>query len=57
MNITIEEVFEAYYDCRKNKRYSSGSLQYESDMERSLIELYNELNEKHGNPGLRRVLS
>ena len=43
MELTIEEVFQAYYDCRKNKRYSYGALQFESDYESNVVQLYYEL--------------
>ena len=44
MDLTLEEVFEAYYECRKTKRYSSGALQYEVNLEENLIQLYTLLN-------------
>lgn len=43
MEVTIEEVFEAYYACRKNKRNSHGALSFETDYESRLITLYEEL--------------
>src|SRR5574344_514120 len=41
--VTIEEVFEAYYACRRSKRYSSGALQFECNLEENLVALYEEL--------------
>ena len=48
-NLTVEEVFEAYYECRKTKRYSYGALSFEANYEENLVELYSELKIKHGN--------
>lgn len=50
-NLTIEEVFEAYYECRKSKRYSYGALSFESNYEENLVELYTELKNQTWNPG------
>ena len=41
---TAEEVFQAYYDCRQNKRNSQSQIDFEINMERNLIRLTNELN-------------
>lgn len=46
MELTIEEVFAAYFDCRRTKRYSSGSLSFESDYEENLVRLYEDLKSK-----------
>ena len=43
MVLTLEEVFEAYYECRKTKRYSKGALQFEINLEENLIQLYSQL--------------
>lgn len=51
MQITIEEVFEAYYECRKTKRYSHGALQFEVNLELNLIELFNQLKNRTWTPG------
>jgi len=51
MELTLEEVFEAYFECRKTKRYSSGALTFESDYESHLMELYRELKERTWKPG------
>lgn len=50
-DLTIEEVFEAYFECRKTKRYSSGALSFESNYEENLIQLYNELKNSSWEPG------
>ena len=50
-DLTLEEVFEAYFECRKTKRYSSGAMQFETDYENQLVKLYNELKKKSWKPG------
>ena len=50
-NVTIEEVFEAYFECRRTKRYSSGALTFESNYEQSLVALYDELKNGTWSPG------
>lgn len=42
--IPLEDVFEAYYECRKNKKNRAGALQFEVDLEKNLIELWEEIN-------------
>lgn len=41
---TAEEIFTAYYHCRKRKRTSKAALQFELHLERNLIGLLHELN-------------
>ena len=36
--ISLEEVFEAYYECRRNKRKTFNALSFESDYEVKLVE-------------------
>lgn len=36
-NIEIEEIFEAYFECRKNKRYTANALAFEIDYENNLV--------------------
>ena len=43
MDLTVEEVFEAYAECRRSKRYSDGAFSFECDYESNLIKLYEEL--------------
>lgn len=40
---SIEDVFYAYYDCRKEKRNSWSALRFEEHLERNLMQLYREL--------------
>ena len=46
MELTLDEVFEAYFECRKTKRYSKGALQYEVNYEENLIKLYEALKSR-----------
>jgi hypothetical protein len=39
--LTIDAVFNAYFDCRKTKRNSINQLRFEVDLEPNLVELYN----------------
>ena len=44
----LKELFQAYYDARKNKRKTVNALQFEIDYESKIIKLYQELiNEKY----------
>ena len=42
-SLTIEAVFDAYFDCRKAKRNSINQLRFESDLETNLVRLYDDL--------------
>ena len=42
--ISLEEVFEAYYECRKNKRGTCNALLFESDYESELVKLHHDIN-------------
>ena len=42
--IPLEDIFEAYYECRKHKRRRTGALQFEVDLEHNLVELWEEIN-------------
>lgn len=42
-DVPLEDVFEAYYECRKHKRTKSGALQFEVDLESNLIQLWQDL--------------
>ena len=39
----LYDLFQAYYDARRNKRNSKTVLQFEQNYESNLIELYNEI--------------
>ncbi|MBR0494839.1 MAG: hypothetical protein IJJ71_01525 [Treponema sp.] len=42
-DVPLEDVFAAYYECRKHKRNKSGALQFEVDLESNLIQLWQDL--------------
>lgn len=42
--ISPEELFLAYYDCRKHKRNSSSALSFEMNLEHNLFVLLDEIN-------------
>ena len=44
--ITLENVFNAYYDCRKNKRKTINQLKFEINYEAECVRLWKELNER-----------
>lgn len=41
--ITVAQLFEAYYDCRRNKRTTDSALAFEIDLEANLLALLDEL--------------
>lgn len=43
---SLEEIFEAYYDCRKNKRGTASAIEFEIDYDKNCIQLWRELNDK-----------
>lgn len=42
--ISLQEVFEAYYECRRHKRRSLNALNFEVDLEDNLVRLWREIN-------------
>ena len=42
--IKLEDVFSAYFDCRKNKRNKLDALEFELDFETELIKLWEDIN-------------
>jgi len=42
--ISLEDVFTAYFDCRKHKRGTYNSLAFEVDYERKCVELWRQIN-------------
>jgi RNA-directed DNA polymerase len=42
-DLTIEEIFYAYFDCRQNKRYKRSALAFEEQLESNIVQLYDEL--------------
>jgi len=49
--IFIEELFLAYYSCRKNKRNTINALAFEVDYENNLLTLLEEINTETYQPG------
>lgn len=43
MNLTIEDVFNAYFDCRRTIRNSINQLRFEINLESNLVDLYHDL--------------
>jgi hypothetical protein len=50
-DLTVSEVFKAYYDCRKAKRNTWNALLFEENLERNLMNLYYELISCKYKPG------
>lgn len=50
-DLTVSELFQAYYDCRKNKRNTWNALKFEENLERNLMDLYYELISMQYTPG------
>ena len=50
-DLDISELFQAYFDCRKNKRNSSSALEYEENFEEKIFVLYEKLKNKTYKPG------
>ena len=50
-HVTIDEVFDAYHDCRRHKRWSVGAVEFELDYELGCYGLYRELNAMTYKPG------
>lgn len=48
--VSLEEVIEAYFDCRRHKRNTANQLRFEMDYERHCIDLWHELNEHRYEP-------
>jgi hypothetical protein len=48
---TPEDVFIAYYDCRREKRNSWSALRFEERLERNLMQLHRELFDQTWEPG------
>ena len=50
-DLTVSELFQAYYDCRKAKRNTWNALLFEQNLERNLMDLYYELVSGEYRPG------
>ena len=49
--IELSELFEAYFDCRSNKRNTANATAFEVDYENNLIQLCEEINNGTYQPG------
>jgi len=49
--LTVDELLCAYYDCRKRKRTTINALQFETNLERNIMDLYRELVDGSYRPG------
>lgn len=47
----LESLFQAYFDCRKNKRNTMNALRFEMDYESNIIALRDELSSSTWHPG------
>ena len=43
---SVEDIFNAYFSCRANKRNTKGAIEFEEYYERNLLELLDEINER-----------
>jgi len=50
-DVTVSELFQAYFDCRKTKRNTFNALAFEERMERNMMDLYYELHSGKYQPG------
>lgn len=50
-SVTLEALFQAYFDCRRNKRNTINALAFEADYESNLVALCDELNDGSYAPG------
>ncbi|MCB0375583.1 MAG: reverse transcriptase [Sinomicrobium sp.] len=50
-SISLEELIEAYYQCRKNKRHTVNALAFEVDFESRLYDLWLQINDGSYQPG------
>lgn len=42
--VKLDDLYRAYYECRKHKRRTSNAIAFELDFERNLIDLWREIN-------------
>lgn len=48
--VSLEDVIEAYYDCRKRKRNTVNALEFEVNYEQHCVDLWREINEHRYKP-------
>lgn len=49
--ISLEDIFQAYFECRKNKRRTANALMFEVDYETLCVQLWKDINEGTYNIG------
>lgn len=49
-NVLLEDLFQAYYDARKNKRNSASALAFEIEYEKNLVQLWREITSRSYRP-------
>lgn len=49
--ISLEDIFQAYFECRKNKRRTANALMFEADYETLCVQLWKDINEGTYNIG------
>ena len=47
----LEDLFDAYYEARKNKRNTVNQLQFEVNMEHNIMELHRQIVERRYTTG------
>ena len=53
--VTLEDVFEAYYECRRKKRRAEDSLRFEVGFEDNLVELCDRINAREYRPSTSKA--
>ena len=49
--ISLEELTEAYYTCRKNKRNTASAIKFEMNLASNLVDLWQDINQGTYHPG------
>ena len=49
--VLLEDMIEAYYDCRRNKRNTVSAVEFEMDYEVKLLDLVRRINDRSYTPG------
>jgi hypothetical protein len=51
VDVTVDELLCAYYDCRRRKRNTINALKFETNLERNIMDLYRDLIDGSYRPG------
>lgn len=49
--VTIDDMIEAYFDCRRKKRNTASAIEFEMDYESKILELVRSINDRTYRPG------